>query len=242
MGKKKLTTVEAGKGQSTVDCYYAVVQKPSENKTEEKPLKTDKEIALLVGNNESNDNDSITTTTSIRTEKGTIMRPNTAPTDDDGTNLELNKTNNKNKKDVENSGEEGEDEDGSPNKINSKFNYDQESYFNNGTEEATIIGADTDVTNIEVLFSGHNNVEGSDKKVGEKSKSNKEQMERGTNKSKMNNNNKTEEATSMEADTEAIGIETQLGLLYHVVGFHTKGAVASKSIREETNKVVNSKK
>ena len=51
-------------------------------------------------------------------------------------------------------------------------------------------------------------------------------MEEGMNKSKMNNNTKTEEATSMEADTEAIRIEAQLGLLNHVVGFHAKGAVA----------------
>ena len=57
----------------------------------------------------------------------------------------------------------------------------------------------------------------------------------------MYNNTETEEATSMEANTEAIGIEAQSGLLNHVVGFHAKGAVASKSMEEETNKVVNSK-
>ena len=75
--------------------YYTVVEKPSENKNEEKPLKTDKEIALSAGNNDkSNDNDS---TTTIRTEKGTIMGPNMAPTDDGGKDLELDKTNNKNK-------------------------------------------------------------------------------------------------------------------------------------------------
>ena len=45
----------------------------------------------------------------------------------------------------------------------------------------------------------------------------------------------------MEADTEAIGIEAQSGLLNHVVGFHTKGVVASKCMEEETNKIVNSK-
>ena len=70
---------------------------------------------------------------------------------------------------MENSGEE--DEDGSPDKINSEFKYneDQESYFNNGTEEATIMGADTEVINVEVPSSGHNNVEGPDEKVREKS-------------------------------------------------------------------------
>ena len=90
MGKKKLTPAEAEKGQPTVESYYTVVEKPSENKNKEKPLNTDKEIALSAGNNESNDNDS--TTTTIRTDKGTIMGSNTAPTDDDGKDLELDKT------------------------------------------------------------------------------------------------------------------------------------------------------
>ena len=101
------------------------------------------------------------------------------------------------------------------------------------------MGADTEVINVEVLSSGHNNVEGPDENVGEKSKSNTEQTEEGK-LEKENNNTKTEEATSMEADKEAIGIEAQSGLLNHVVGFHAKGAVASKSMEEETNKVVNS--
>ena len=103
------------------------------------------------------------------------------------------------------------------------------------------MGADTEVINVEVPSSGHNNVEGSDENVGGKSKSNKEQREEGKNESKMNNNTETEEATSMEADTEAIGIEAQLGLLNHAVEFHAKGAVTSKSMEEGTNKVVNSK-
>ena len=96
------------------------------------------------------------------------MGHNTAPTDDDGKDLEPDKTNNKNKEEVENSGEKDEDEDGSS-EINSEFKYndDQESYFNNGTEEATIMGADTEVTNVEVPSSGHNNADGSDQKVGE---------------------------------------------------------------------------
>ena len=63
MGKKKLTPAEAEKGQPTAENYYAVVEKPSENKNEEKPLKTDEAIALLAGNNDkSNDNDSTITT------------------------------------------------------------------------------------------------------------------------------------------------------------------------------------
>ena len=117
----------------------------------------------------------------------------------------------------------------------------QKLYFNNGTEEATIMGADMEVINVKVPSSGYNNVEGPDENVGKKSKSNKEQTEEGTNKSKISNNTKTEEATSMEADTEAIGIEAKSGLLNHVVGFHAKGVVASKSMEEETNKLVNSK-
>ena len=57
----------------------------------------------------------------------------------------------------------------------------------------------------------------------------------------MNNKTKTEEATSMGADTEAIGSGAQSGLLDYVVGFHTKVALASKSMEEETNTIVNSK-
>ena len=165
MGKKKLTTAEAGKGQPTVESYYAVVGKPSENKNEEKSLKTDKEIVLLVGNNDSNNNDC----TTIRT----IMGLNRTPMDD-GKDLELVKTNDKNKEHVENSGEEDENEDGLPNKINSEFNDDQESYFNNETEEATIMGASTEVTNVEVSSTRHNNVKGPNENLGGKSKSNKE--------------------------------------------------------------------
>ena len=45
----------------------------------------------------------------------------------------------------------------------------------------------------------------------------------------------------MGADTEAIDSGAQSGLLNHVVGFHTKRAVASKSREEEANKIVNSK-
>ena len=63
IGKKKLAPVEAGKGQTPVKSYQAVVEKPSENKTKENLLKSNKEITLLAGNNDkSNDNDSTTTT------------------------------------------------------------------------------------------------------------------------------------------------------------------------------------
>ena len=91
-------------------------------------MENDQIALLLAGNNESNNND-CTTTTTIRTEKGTIMGPNTAPTDDDGKDLELDKTNNKSREDVENSGEEDEDKDGSlelNSEIkNTKFSRDQ---------------------------------------------------------------------------------------------------------------------
>ena len=175
------------------------------------------------------------------------MGPNTAPTDDDGKDLELDKTNDKNKEDVENSDEEAEDEDESPDKINSEFNDNQESYFNNGTEEATIIGADTEVTNIEVSSSRHNNVEGPDENVGEKIKSklNKEQTEEGklnkVTKMKTNEykneieqelNTETEEATNMGADTEVIGVS---GLQKHAEIFHAKGAAALMRTEEVEN-------
>ena len=95
------------------------------------------------------------------------MEPNQAPADD-GKGLELDKKKDKNKEEVESSGEESEDR--SLDKLNSKIKNDdkqQELYFNNGKEEANITGADTEVTNVEISSSGHNNVEGTDENVGE---------------------------------------------------------------------------
>ena len=48
-------------------------------------------------------------------------------------------------------------------------------------------------------------------------------------------NTETEEATNMGADTEAIGIEAQSGLLKHVAWFHVNGAAVSKHKEEEKN-------
>ena len=177
------------------------------------------------------------------------MGPNTAPTDEDGKDLELDKTNDKNKEEDENSGEEDEDEDGLPNKINSEFkhNDNQESYFNNGTEEATNIGANTEVINVEVKSSGHNNVEGPDENVGEQSKSNKEQTEEGklekVTKTKTNEyanineqelNTKTEEVTNMGADTEVISVSE---LQKHAESFHAKGAIVAMRTEEVENRM-----
>ena len=137
-------------------------------------MKTE-EIALSVeNNNKSKNNDS--TITTIRPEKGTIMGLNTAPVDE-GKDIGLGKMNNNNKEEVKSSGKEYEDR--SSNKINVKIkdSDNQESYFNNGTEKVTNMGADTEVTKVEVQSSGHNNVESSNKTVGEKSKSNKEKAE-----------------------------------------------------------------
>ena len=103
------------------------------------------------------------------------------------------------------------------------------------------MGIDTETTNVGVSLKGDKNNEGPDGKAGGKVESNIEQTKKGTNKSKMNNKTKTEEATSMGADTEAIGSGAQSGLLDYVVGFHTKVALASKSMEEETNTIVNSK-
>ena len=210
-----------------------------EQKNKEKPLKTEEIASSAKNNDKSDDNDS--TITTIRPEKGTIMGLNTAPADEEK-DLGLDKTNNNKKEEVESSGEE--DGFGPPNKINVEIKDidDQESYFNNGTEEATNMGADTEVTKVEVQSSGQNNVESSNKTVAEKSKSNKEQGEENKQVTTNTINNETEEATIMEADTVAIGIETQSDLLNHVVGFHESGATASKRVKkEEVNKVVNSK-
>ena len=124
--------------------YYAVVLKPSKNKNEEEPLKTEKEFVFLTEDNESNDNDS-TVITTIQLEKGTILGLNTVAADE-GKDLGLGMTKAKNKEEVESSSEEDEDEDGSPNKINSeiKNNCDQEYYFDNRTEETTNMEADTE--------------------------------------------------------------------------------------------------
>ena len=170
------------------------------------------------------------------------METNTALADDD---RELDKNQSKNKEEMQSSGEEDE-EDGSPNKLNSKIkiNDDQGSYFNNGTEKAINMGADTEVTSVGVTSNGQNNVEGFDENVAEKSKSNKEQVEESTNKSeqvtkmtKNDINTKTEEATNMKAAREAIGIKAQSGLLNHVVGFHANRAATSKRTEEEATKV-----
>ena len=243
MGKKKPTPAEAGKGHPTVARYYSVVAKPYENKNKEEPLKTEEEIALSAENNESNDkrNDS-TITTTIRPEKATIMGPSTAPVDD-RKDLELDKKKDKNKEEVESSGEE--DEDGSTNKINSeiKIMTIKNSILTMERMEATNIGADKEVTNVEVPSSEQNNVEGSDEKVAEKSKSIKELAEASKQVTKTINNihTVTEEATNMGADTEAIGIEAQSGLLNHVVGFYANGVAASNRTEEEVNKVGKSK-
>ena len=72
------------------------------------------------------------------------MGPNTAPTDDNGKELELDKTNNKNKEEVENSGDE--DEEGSLEELNSKNKSNdkqQETYFKTGQEKETNMEANT---------------------------------------------------------------------------------------------------
>ena len=226
--------MEAGKGHPIVASYYSVVLTPSENKNEKEPFKTEEEIALSAENNDKS-NDSIITTT-IQPEKATIVGPNMATADDDK-ELELDKKKGKNKEEVESSGEE--DEDGSPDELNSKnksTNNDkqQEFYFKTGPEKATNMEANTVPPCVGVPLSERNNMEDFDKNVVEKSK--KEKSEEST-MNKNNINTKTEEATNMEADTEAIGIETQLGLLNHVVGFHVNEVVTSKCMEEETNKV-----
>ena len=70
--------------------------------------------------------------------------------------------------------------------------------------------ANTVPPSVGVSSSGRNNMEGFDGIVEE---SKKEKSEESTNKSeqvtKMNNNTKTEEATSIEANTEVISIEAQ---------------------------------
>ena len=98
------------------------------------------------------------------------------------------------------------------------------------------MAADTEVTNVEVPSSGHNNVEGPDENVGDKSKSNTEQTEEGklekvkTNTNENENgqelNTETEEATIIGADTEVIGGS---GLQKHAERFHAKGAAAART-------------
>ena len=100
-------------------------------------MKTEEEIVFSAENND-NDNNSIITTT-IGLEKGIIIGPNMAPADD-GKVLKLDKEKDKNKEEVESSGEE--DEDGSLDELNSKIkstNNDkqQEFYFKTGLEKAT---------------------------------------------------------------------------------------------------------
>ena len=121
MVKEKRTPVEAGKRQPTVTRYYAAVGKPTGNKNEETPLKNDKITLLSAGNNEKNDNESKDNDCTIRTEKGNIMEPDTAPVDE-GKGLELDKEKNKNKEEIESNGEE---DDGSLG-LNSEIKNDDE--------------------------------------------------------------------------------------------------------------------
>ena len=84
------------------------------------------------------------------------------------------------------------------------------SYFNHGTEEVTNMGTDTVTTNDGVLLK--NKTDGPEEKAGEKAESNKAPVvEETTEPKKIENdsesklNTKTEEATSMGADTEVTG-------------------------------------
>ena len=164
MAKKKSTPAEAGKDLTTIASYYPVVEKPAENKNKEKSLKNDEIAVLSAGNNDTNDkndNDSYSTiTTTIRTEEGTIMGPNMAPTDE-GKDGGLEKTN----EEEESESSDEEEEDGS---IDIVSDENQEIYFNNGTEKVTNMGTDTETTNVGVLLKGDKNVEGPDGKTGEK--------------------------------------------------------------------------
>merc|ERR1712161_154153 len=131
---------------------------------------------------------------------------------------------------------------------NGSFNHvsydDQKSYFNDGTEEVTNTGTDTGTTNEGVSL--ENNTDLPEQQAGEKAESNKpveeetETEKRNENENKdsesESNNTKTEEATNMEADTEASG---ESGLQQHVKNFHKKGATAA---RMENNNFVGPKK
>ena len=109
------------------------------------------------------------------------------------------------------------------------------------------MGADTEVTNVIVPSSKHNNVDGSDKKIGKKSESNKEQTEEGklekVTKTKTNEyeneneqelNTETEEATNMGADTKVIGVS---GLQKHAERFHAKEAAAAMALVANVEKI-----
>ena len=234
MGKKKPTPAEAGKGLTTAASYYPVVEKPTENKNEEKQLKNDEIAVLSAGNNDNNDNDNYSTiTTTIRTEERTIMGPNTAPTDE-GKDVRLGKTN---KEESEHSGEVEEDEDGS---IDIVSDENQEIYFNNRTEKVTNMGTVTEPTNVGILLEGDKKVEGLDKTGGEKSrsKSNNNRTEEGEvdqvkthtneneNETEQELSTGTEEATIMGADKEVIGGS---GLQKHAERFHAEGTAAART-------------
>ena len=237
MRKKKPTPAEAGKGLTIVASYYSVVEKPAENKNKEKPLKNDEIAVLSAGNNNTNDN-STNTNTTTRPEEATIVGPDIAPVDEENES-ELSKNESKNKEDVESSGDEEEGDDKSEDELtDSAYNAvdDQKSYFNNGTEKVTNMEIDTVTTNGGVLLK--NNMDGPDKKAGGKAESNRAPVEEtmepkiNKNKNKYKNdieselNTKTEEATSMGADTEVIGGS---GLQKHVERFHEKGATVART-------------
>ena len=153
--------------------------------------------------------------------------------------LKLDKKKCKNKEEVGSSGVENDNK--SLDELNSKMknNDNQESYFNNGMEEATNMGADTEVNSVWVLIPSCrlNNAEDFDENIVEKSK--KEQSEESTkseqvtkiNKNNQELNTKTKKATNMGANTEVIGV--LIGLQNHVERFHVNGAAESKRTVEE---------
>ena len=136
-----------GMAQSTLREYYEVVQKPPEQKNQEKALKSEEEIKLFVGTSDSKDNADIITTHNTRTEKVTNKETNTAPMNF------MHQDKDKDEEEAKSIDEESEEKllDGldSQNKNNDK----QKSYFNTESGEATDMGANTASPSVESIKS-----------------------------------------------------------------------------------------
>ena len=231
MVKLKDIPSQDGMRNKTVADYFQPVKQTKKDKNEGKRSGNEEISAILeeiITNDNNNGNIKIN-----QTEEATkTSKAYTETTEEkDKDELEVGKNEGKNKEDAENSEDEAEEEDESEDEVTKNDAVeDQQSYCNDGTEKVTNMGTDTVTTNGGVSLK--NNMDGPEKKAGEKAESNKAPVEEKTepkineNDNETKLNTETEEATSMGADTEVIGGS---GLRQHVERFHERGATAART-------------
>ena len=157
MTKPKPPPPEGGLSQASIGQYYSVVQQLPEDKNQEKLLENEEEIVFSdETKTNDNNNDSNTNLNLNRTEEVTTMtKTNTGPVEEtQKDSKEEEEDESEDKKTENNQGTNGT-ADGLDAKNKNSNNDNQESYFNNKTEEATTMGADTEVINVESGLRNH---------------------------------------------------------------------------------------